>query len=123
MSWVLLIGLPSFVLGVGPLVISAWLGKLTTHASAFFTGIWPVVILSILAVLGWLGGRPAFRLSENSFWSLQALGVQSAYARLETVCRPRLVGALESVDEIYFVPSQTNARVTTQYCPNSATNF
>src|SRR6185312_6882998 len=42
-SWVLLIGLPSFVLGVGPLVVSAWLGKLTTHASAFFTGLWHVL--------------------------------------------------------------------------------
>ena len=69
-SWVLLIGLPSFVLGVGPLVVSAWLGKVSTHASAFFTGIWYVVIVLVLAVLGWLGGKPAFRLFENSFWFL-----------------------------------------------------
>jgi hypothetical protein len=82
-SWVLLIGLPSFVLGVGPLVVSAWVGKVSTHASAFFTGIWYVVSVLVLAVLGWLGGKPAFRLFENRFWSLQALGIQPAYA----ICR------------------------------------
>ena len=104
-SWVLLIGLPSFVLGVGPLVVSAWLGKLTTHASAFFTGIWPVVILSILAVLGWLGGRPAFRLFENSFWSLQALGVQPAYA----ICREGLRHVLEGLLPSGIATAKRNA--------------
>ena len=69
LAWVLLIGLPGFLLGIVPLVGSAWLGKVSTHASAFFTGIWHVVILLVLGVLGWLGGRPAFRLFENSFWS------------------------------------------------------
>ena len=92
-SWVLLIGLPSFVLGVGPLVVSAWLGKVSTHASAFFTGIWYVVIVLVLAVLGWLGGKPAFRLFENSFWSLQALGIQPAYA----ICREGLRHLLEGL--------------------------
>jgi hypothetical protein len=98
LAWILLIGLPSFLLGIAPLVASAWLGKISTHASEFFTGIWPVFILSILAVLGWLGGRPAFRLFENSFWSLQALGVQPAYA----ICREGLRHVLEG-----FLPSGT----------------
>ena len=105
-SWILLIGLPSFVLGVGPLVVSAWLGKLTTHASAFFTGIWPVVVLSILAVvLGWLGGRPSFRLFENSFWSLQALGVQPAYA----ICREGLRHVLEKLLPSGIATARRNA--------------
>jgi hypothetical protein len=39
LAWVLLIGLPGFLLGIVPLVGSAWLGKVSTHASAFFTGI------------------------------------------------------------------------------------
>src|SRR6185312_3092387 len=99
------ISLPSFVLGVGPLVVSAWLGKLTTHASAFFTGIWPVVILSILAVLGWVGGRPAFRLFENSFWSLQALGVQPAYA----ICREGLRHVLEGLLPSGIATAKRNA--------------
>jgi hypothetical protein len=47
------------------------------------TGIWPAVLLSALVGLGWLGGRLLVRLIESSFWSLNALGVQPAYA----VCR------------------------------------
>ena len=93
LAWVLLIGLPGFLLGMVPLVVSAWLGKVSTHAAAFFTGIWYVVIVLVLAVLGWLGGRPAFRLFENSFWSLQALGVQPAYA----ICREGLRHLLEGL--------------------------
>ena len=96
LAWVLLIGLPGFLLGMVPLVVSAWLGKVSTHASAFFTGIWYVVIVLVLAVLGWLGGKPAFRLFENSFWSLQALGIQPAYA----ICREALRHLLEG-----FLPS------------------
>ena len=65
LAWVLLIGLPGFLLGIVPLVVSAWFGKVSTHASGFFTGIWYVVIVLVLAVLGWLGGKPAFRLFEN----------------------------------------------------------
>ena len=96
LAWVLLIGLPGFVLGMVPLVVSAWLGKVSTHASAFFTGISYFVIVLVLAVLGWLGGKPAFRLFENSFWSLQALGIQPAYA----ICREALRHLLEG-----FLPS------------------
>ena len=96
LAWVLLIGLPGFLLGIVPLVGSAWLGKVATHASAFFTGIWYVVIVLVLAALGWLGGKPAFRLFENSFWSLQALGIQPAYA----ICREALRHLLEG-----FLPS------------------
>ena len=47
----------------------------------------------VLAVLGWLGGKPAFRLFENSFWSLQALGIQPAYA----ICREGLRHLLEGL--------------------------
>ena len=93
LAWVLLIGLPGFLLGIVPLVVSTWLGKVSTHASEFYVGILPVVILSVLGVLGWLGGKPAFRLFENSFWSLQALGIQPAYA----ICREGLRHVLEGL--------------------------
>ncbi len=93
LAWVLLIGLPGFLLGIVPLVVSTWLGKVSTRASEFYVGILPVVILSVLGVLGWLGGRPAFRLFENSFWSLHALGIQPAYA----ICREGLRHVLEGL--------------------------
>jgi 3',5'-cyclic AMP phosphodiesterase CpdA len=93
LAWVLLIGLPGFLLGIVPLVVSAWLGKVSMHASEFYGGLWPVVILSVLGILGWLGGRPAFRLFENSFWSLHALGIQPAYA----ICREGLRHVLEGL--------------------------
>ena len=93
LAWVLLIALPSFLLGIAPLVASAWIGKVSTHASALYSGIGPAVLLSTLAVLAWLGGGPAFRLVENSFWSLNALGVQPAYA----ICREVLRHVLEEL--------------------------
>ena len=38
LAWVLLIGLPGFLLGMVPLVVSAWLGKVSTHAAASSPG-------------------------------------------------------------------------------------
>ncbi len=40
----------------------------------------------MVIAVGWLGGRPLFRLAEKSFWSLNSLVVQPAY----TVCREAL---------------------------------
>ena len=50
----------------------------------------------MLALLAWMGGRPAFRLVESSFWSLQALGVQPAYAISREGLRHVLEGFLPS---------------------------
>lgn len=105
LAWVLLIGLPGFLLGIVPLVVSAWLGKVSTHASEFYGGLWPVVILSVLGILGWLGGRPAFRLFENSFWSLHALGIQPAYA----ICREGLRHILEGLLPLGVTTAKRNA--------------
>ena len=38
LAWVLLIGLPGFLLGIAPLVVSAWLGKVSTQLSVLFSG-------------------------------------------------------------------------------------
>src|SRR5262249_22843669 len=35
---------------------------------------------AILFAVGWLGGRPLFRLVERSFWSLKSLIVEPCYA-------------------------------------------
>src|SRR5262249_61734436 len=57
-------------------------GRLATGLTSF----WPAILLVIVGVVGWFGGRPLFRLAENSFWSLNSLAVQPAYA----VCREAL---------------------------------
>lgn len=81
-TWVLLIGLPGLLLGVAPLVLSAWLATMTTQAKAAATYVWPVLLVVPLAGVFWLGVRPALRLAESSFWSLNALAVQPCYILL-----------------------------------------
>ena len=78
-AWMLLIGLPSLMLGLAPLLLSLWIGTVSSKASIILTGIWPVVLLSVLGVVSWFAGLPLARLIESSFWSLNALGVQPVY--------------------------------------------
>src|SRR5262245_41164177 len=70
--------LPAVILGVAPLVASAWLATLSGHILQL-TGIGGVLVLVVVVALGWIGWRPLFRLAEASFWSLNALAVQPAY--------------------------------------------
>jgi predicted MPP superfamily phosphohydrolase len=79
LAWILLVGLPGLLIGAAPLVTSIWIAGVSSKASALLTGLWPALLLSALAVLGWLGGWPLLRLAENSFWSLNALTVQPGY--------------------------------------------
>ena len=78
-AWTLLIGLPSIILGMAPLLLSLWIGTVSWKASIILTGVWPVVLLLALGVLAWFAGLPLVRLIESSFWSLNALGVQPVY--------------------------------------------
>lgn len=85
-AWTLLIGLPGVMLGVAPLVVSLWIYAVSSKAYVILTGITPILLLAVFVGLGWFGGRPLLRLIENSFWSLNALGVQPGYI----VCREGL---------------------------------
>jgi hypothetical protein len=78
-AWTLLIGLPGIMLGVAPLVVSLWIYAASSKAYVILTGITPILLLAVLFGLAWFGGRPLLRLIENSFWSLNALGVQPGY--------------------------------------------
>ena len=89
-AWTLLIGLPGLVLGTAPLLVSFWIATVSLKASAVLTGITPIILLGFW----WprlVRGRPVLRLIENSFWSLNALGVQPAYI----ICREGLRHAAE----------------------------
>ncbi len=85
-AWMLLILLPSLLLGLAPLVGAAWLEMISRSLTVLYTGIWSLVILAAVVAFGWLGGRPLYRAAEQGFWSLNALAVQPAYA----LCREGL---------------------------------
>jgi hypothetical protein len=85
-AFTLLIVVPALVLGVAPIVAAIWFGKLSSKLATALAGFWPAILLLIVVVVGWFGGRQLFRLAESSFWSLNSLAVQPAY----TMCREAL---------------------------------
>jgi predicted phosphodiesterase len=100
-AWVLLIGLPGIMLGMTPLLVSLWISTTSSKASAILTGISPIVILAVLLSVAWFGWRPLLRLIENSFWSLNALGVQPAYI----ICREGFRHAAERLLPVDVSPA------------------
>lgn len=78
--WILLIALPALLLGLVPLLGTAWLMKFSRSLASSFSGIWPFMVLLIVAAIGWLGGRTLHRAAEQGFWSLNSLAVQPVYA-------------------------------------------
>lgn len=95
-AWTLLIGLPALLVGVAPLLTSIWIAGVSSKVYSLLTGLSPVLLLALLAVLGWFGGRSLLRLVESSFWSLNALAVQPAYV----LCREAVRHLVE-----YLLPS------------------
>jgi hypothetical protein len=91
LAWVLLIVLPGLLLGLTPLIVSGWLATLSKKIAAPLYEIWPLLLLLLLAALGWFGGRPLFRVAEQGFWSLNSLVVQPGYA----LCREGLLHLAE----------------------------
>ena len=79
-AWLLMLVAPCLLLGVSPLIASAWIAKLSGQFASPYAGFGPVVLLALLLAIGWFGGRPLFRLVERSFWSLNSLVVQPCYA-------------------------------------------
>jgi hypothetical protein len=86
LAWVLLIVLPGLLLGLSPLIISGWLSTLSRKIAEPLYEIWPLLLLALVAALGWIFGRPLFRAAEQGFWSLNSLAVQPGYA----LCREGL---------------------------------
>jgi 3',5'-cyclic AMP phosphodiesterase CpdA len=84
-AWTFSILLPAMLLGLAPLVATAWIQKVS-RTVAEVTGLGAVLILLIVVGLGLIGWRPLLRTAENNFWSLNALAVQPGYA----LCREAL---------------------------------
>jgi hypothetical protein len=78
-AWTVLLLLPAVLLGLAPLLVSAWFSTLSEQLAAL-TGIGTALALLGIAAVGWIGWRPLFRIAEVNFWSLNALAVQPGYA-------------------------------------------
>lgn len=85
-AWLALFIVPAVIIGVTPLIASAWLGKLAGRLTPAI-GIVPIAILAIIAALGWLFGRRLLRLAESSFWSLNALVIEPVYIACREIMR------------------------------------
>jgi len=86
-AWLMLIVVPAVVLGVAPLIVTAWVKKLTGTVAPGVLGVVPVLIFAAVVALGWLLGRRLLRLAESSFWSLNALIVEPLYTMFREVLR------------------------------------
>jgi predicted MPP superfamily phosphohydrolase len=93
-AWTVSLLLPAILLGVTPLVATAWLAKVSGHILAL-TEIRAALVLVLVALiaLGWIGWRPLLRIAEVNFWSLNALAVQPGYV----FCREALRHAAERI--------------------------
>jgi len=80
LTWVLLVLLPALLLGLAPLIASAWLATLSRKVAGLYSGAWPLALLVLVLALGWIGGRPLLRAAEQGFWSLNSVAVQPGYA-------------------------------------------
>ena len=78
-AWMLMLVAPCLVLGLTPLIASAWVARLSGRFASPFAGVWPILAIAVLLALGWFGGRTLFRLVERSFWSLNSLIVEPFY--------------------------------------------
>src|SRR5438309_9600195 len=99
-AWTVSLLLPAVLLGLTPLVATAWLATVSEHFLAL-TEIGAAMALIVVAALGWIGWRPLLRVAEVNFWSLNALAVQPGYA----FCREALHHLAERMFAPHFTPA------------------
>ncbi|MFT3733291.1 MAG: metallophosphoesterase [Hyphomicrobium sp.] len=93
-AWIVLIVIPAIMLGAGPLLTSIWIGTVSSKAAAIFSELFAPVVLLLLLLIGWFGGRSLWRFVETNFWSLNALAVQPGYALIREAVRQVAEGFL-----------------------------
>jgi len=79
LSWTLLFLVPGLLLGLAPLVASAWVSLVKYKIASPLIGIWPALLLMVVLAAGLFGARSLLRMAENSFWSLNSLAVEPVY--------------------------------------------
>ncbi|MFO1090967.1 MAG: metallophosphoesterase [Hyphomicrobiales bacterium] len=85
-AWFLSIVVPGLLLGATPIVATAWVQTFRVDPAAL-AGLGTLLFLAAMALVGWYGFRPLFRLAEANFWALNALAVQPLYALVRETIR------------------------------------
>jgi 3',5'-cyclic AMP phosphodiesterase CpdA len=93
LSWTTLFVVPALLLGLTPLVASAWVMAVSRKITSPLLGIWPALLLVAVLAAGLFGVRSLFRMAESSFWSLNSLAVEPIYV----VCREGLRHLVEKL--------------------------
>ncbi|MGH6763752.1 MAG: metallophosphoesterase family protein [Phyllobacterium sp.] len=105
-AWTFLLVIPGLLLGLAPMVATAWLNSVSGRITSPFAGLWTALILAALGLFAWYGGRALLRVVERSFWSLTSVVVQPAYA----TCREGLRHLVEKI--LPRTASQISRRAT-----------
>jgi len=93
LSWTMLFVVPGLLLGLAPLVASAWVAMVSRKITSPLLGIWPALLLVTVLSIGLFGVRSLFRMAESSFWSLNSLAVEPIYV----ACREGLRHLVEKL--------------------------
>jgi len=78
-AWAFSILLPAVLLGLAPVVLTAWIGEASSRL-AEASAVGAILVVLVALSMAWAGWRPLFRIAESNFWSLNALAVQPGYA-------------------------------------------
>src|SRR5262245_27122762 len=68
-AWTVLLLLPAVLLGLAPLLVSAWFSTLSQKL-ATLTGVGTALALLAIVAVGWIGWRPLFPIAADNFCSL-----------------------------------------------------
>ena len=92
-SFTVLFIFPGLLLGLTPLIASAWVGMVSRKIFSPLLGIWPLLVLLAVLAIGLFGARALLRTAETSFWSLNSMFVEPLYL----FCREGLRHLLENL--------------------------
>jgi hypothetical protein len=65
LAWSMLIVLPGVLLGLTPLVVTAWLATLSRKIADPLNGLWPFLLFALMLAIGWLAGALCFALPSR----------------------------------------------------------